>query len=84
MDTPDLISAQSFGRFAQSHTTSVAIFLFSVLFVLIQIIKPSFLYNRDGSLRVFGIGTKNKTVIPMWLVAILLGITSYFVVIAYT
>jgi hypothetical protein len=66
--------------FVRDHTTSSAVLLFSVLFVLVQVIKPSFLYNRDGSLRAFGIGTKNKTVVPMWLVAIILGIVSYFIV----
>jgi len=87
-DPTDLLSTQlarpahGFSReFVRSHTTSSAILLFSVMFVLVQVIKPSFLYNSDGSLRAFGIGTKNKTVVPMWLVAIILGIMSYFVVI---
>jgi hypothetical protein len=90
-DPTDLLSTQlarpahAFGgfsrEFVRSHTTSSAILLFSVMFVLVQVIKPSFLYNSDGSLRAFGIGTKNKTVVPMWLVAIILGIMSYFVVI---
>lgn len=87
----DLLSTQlsrpphAFGgfsrEFVRGHATSSAILLFSALFVLVQVIKPSFLYNSDGSLRAFGIGTKNKTVVPMWLVAIILGIMSYFVVI---
>jgi hypothetical protein len=90
-DPTDLLSTQlarpahafsGFTRdFIQTHVTASSIILFSALFVLIQVIKPSFLYNSDGSLRAFGIGTKNKTVVPMWLVAIILGIMSYFIVI---
>jgi hypothetical protein len=90
-DPTDLLSTQltrpahAFGgfsrEFVRSHATTSAILLFSAIFVLVQVIKPSFLYNSDGSLRAFGIGTKNKTVVPMWLVAIILGIMSYFVVI---
>ena len=90
-DPTDLLSRQlsrpahafsGFTReFVREHATTSAILLFSAVFVLVQVIKPSFLYNRDGSLRAFGIGTKNKTVVPMWLVAIILGIMSYFVVI---
>ena len=89
-DPTDLLSTQltrpthAFGGFTRgfikTHVTASAILLFSAIFVLVQLIKPSFLYNRDGSLRAFGIGTKNKTVVPMWLVAIILGIMSYFVV----
>ncbi len=89
-DPTDLLSTQlnrpsyAFGGFnrgfVRTHTTASAIVLFSVIFVLVQVIKPSFLYNQDGSLRAFGIGTKNKTVVPMWLVAIILGIMSYFIV----
>jgi hypothetical protein len=89
-DPTDLLSTQlarpahAFGGFTsdfvRNHVTSSAILLFSAIFILVQVIKPSFLYNRDGSLRAFGIGTKNKTVVPMWLVAIILGIVSYFIV----
>lgn len=90
-DPTDLLSTQltmpsyAFGgfssKFVRGNTTTSAILLFSALFVMVHMIKPSFLYNSDGSLRAFGIGTKNKTVVPMWLVAIILGIMSYFVVI---
>ena len=56
-------------------TVSIAIFI--LLFVLIQAMKPSFLYNSDGSLRPFGIGYRKKTVVPLWLVVILLSIFTY-------
>jgi hypothetical protein len=42
--------------------------------------NPSFLYNEDGSLREFGVGYSSKTVLPIWLIAILLGILSYLFV----
>jgi hypothetical protein len=44
---------------------------------------PHFLYNQDGSLREFGIGYKKKTVIPIWLVALILAILSYLFVLYY-
>ena len=46
-------------------------------------IKPGFLYNRDGSLREFGIGYTNKTIVPLWLFSIILGILSYVFVLYY-
>jgi hypothetical protein len=45
--------------------------------------KPSFLYNTDGSIREFGVGYKNKTIMPVWLVSIILGILCYIAVLAY-
>jgi hypothetical protein len=42
--------------------------------------NPSFIYNEDGSLREFGIGYSSKTILPIWLVAIVLGILSYVTV----
>jgi len=50
---------------------------------MIQIKKPSFLYHQDGSIRPFGIGFKQKTILPLWLFAILLGILCYLFVLFY-
>jgi hypothetical protein len=45
--------------------------------------KPAFLYNKDGSIREFGIGYKNKTIVPLWLFSIILGILTYLFVMYY-
>jgi uncharacterized membrane protein YozB (DUF420 family) len=60
-----------------------AIVLFLIIFVSIQMIKPAFLYNRDGSIREFGVGYRNKTIMPIWLLSLILGILSYLVVMYY-
>ena len=39
--------------------------------------KPACVYNHDGSFKVFGLGYRNKTVVPMWLVVIIAAILSY-------
>jgi hypothetical protein len=57
-----------------------SIILFMVIFGIIVILKPRFLYNQDGSLREFGVGYKNKTIFPMWLCALILGIICYFII----
>jgi len=61
----------------RQHITIVSIVLFLAIFGIVQWIKPAFLYNRDGSVREFGVGYKNKTILPLWLFSILLGILSY-------
>ena len=43
-----------------------------------------FLYNNDGSIREFGVGYKNKTILPVWFLSIILGILSYIVVLFYS
>jgi hypothetical protein len=63
--------------FIHHNKILASIIIFLAMFGLIQILKPSFLFNRDGSLRQFGIGYRNKTILPMWLLAIILGILSY-------
>jgi hypothetical protein len=44
--------------------------------------KPPWLFRPDGSIRPFGVGYRDKTILPLWLVAILLGIIVYTVVAA--
>uniref|UniRef100_A0A6C0LMA4 Uncharacterized protein n=1 Tax=viral metagenome TaxID=1070528 RepID=A0A6C0LMA4_9ZZZZ len=66
-----------YNRFIRENINLSSIVLFIVIFSIIQIMKPTFLYNNDGSLREFGIGYKNKTIFPVWLLSIVLGILCY-------
>ena len=58
----------------------IAVFLFLILFGIINAFRPSIIYNKDLSFRRFGIGYKNKTVIPIWLFSIILAILVYVAV----
>lgn len=69
--------------FIRNNINLVAIVIYITLFSVLIVSKPNFLYNKDGTLREFGIGTRKKTVFPVWLVAILLSILSYFFVLYY-
>jgi hypothetical protein len=69
--------------FVRYHKLNIAVFLFLVLFALVHFFKPAFIYNREGGFRPFGVGYKHKTVIPIWIVAIILAILSYLAVLAY-
>jgi|1048.fasta_scaffold37220_3 hypothetical protein len=66
--------------FVKRNALSVAIFLFLVLFGGINYMKPSVMYNEHGELRQFGMGYSHKTIIPVWLFAIILGILCYLAV----
>jgi hypothetical protein len=66
--------------FIKRHITSFSILVFLAAFAAIHSFKPRFMYNDDGSLRQFGIGFQRKTVVPAWLVAIVIAILSYLLV----
>jgi hypothetical protein len=65
---------------SKENVVFVAIFVFIGLFGLINAFRPSIIYNRDLSFRRFGIGYKNKSVLPIWLFSIILAIVVYVVV----
>ncbi len=67
----------------RENITLVSIILFVIIFGTIQMMKPSCFYNKDGSIRDFGVGYRNKTILPIWLLSILLGIVCYLVVLYY-
>jgi hypothetical protein len=70
-----------FNQFVSREALSViAVFIFLVLFGLVNAFRPSVIYNKDLSFRRFGIGYKNKTVIPIWLFSIILAILVYVAV----
>ena len=69
-----------FIAFVKNNITLVAVALFVLSFSLIMSFKPGFLFNKDGSIRNFGLGYKKKTVIPVWLMSIILGILAYYFV----
>ena len=70
-------------QFIYSNITLISIILYLVLFGLIQYIKPNIFYNTNGSIRQFGIGYKNKTIMPILLFAIVLGILCYLIILFY-
>jgi hypothetical protein len=69
--------------FVHRYKAAIAIVIFLALFTLFHYAKPSFAYGPDGEFRQFGVGYKNKTVLPIWTVAIAIAILSYLAVLAY-
>ena len=70
-------------QFVRYNKISIAILMFLVIFSIIHYLKPGLLYTKDGGFREFGVGYRNKTVIPIWLVSIVLAILCYFSVNLY-
>ena len=70
-------------NFIRKNIITTSIILFIIIFGIINFMTPSFLYNNDGSLRQFGLNNSKKTILPSWLLAILISILSYFIVLYY-
>jgi hypothetical protein len=69
--------------YIRQNITLVAVMLFVIIFGIIQMIKPACFYNSNGSIREFGVGYKNKTILPIWLFSLLLGIICYLAVLYF-
>ena len=66
--------------FIKNNICFFSIICFLIIYISIVKIKPLFLFNKDGSLKQFGLGYKNRSVLPLWLIAIVGGIFSYLII----
>jgi hypothetical protein len=66
--------------YQMKHIMILSICLYLLLYGIIIIYRPSMVYMPDGTIRDFGVGYRNKTPTPLWLVSILLAVISYILV----
>jgi len=69
--------------FVRVNKTSIAICIFISIFFVIHTLKPALFYTPEGGFREFGVGYKQKTVVPIWIAAIFIAILSYLAVMYY-
>ena len=62
-----------------NHKIQLSIILYIFTIVTIWVVKPTILFNENGELKEFGVNRYNKTVLPFWIVVILVSILSYFI-----
>ena len=66
------------------HPAWASAILFIVFYALFQSQFPGFMYFPQGTgLRQFGVGYRNKTILPLWLFSIVLAILCYLFVTCY-
>jgi hypothetical protein len=71
-------------HFFRNHKLSIAILFFIFIFTGIHTVKPGFIYTEEGGFRPFGVGYRDKTVVPIWLASIAIAILSYWAVLWLT
>tara|TARA_Y100000748_G_C15458012_1_gene473711 strand:+ start:1190 stop:1435 length:246 start_codon:yes stop_codon:yes gene_type:complete len=72
-----------FSTFVKNNIPLVSIIIFVIFFIIIIFTKPSLVFDKNGKPREFGLGYKNKTICPIWLIIIICGILSYLAVLYY-
>jgi hypothetical protein len=70
-------------QFVVTNINLVSIIVFLLLFAIIMVTKPNVIFDKNGKPREFGIGYKNKTILPLWLAVIILAIISYLAILCY-
>lgn len=71
------------GYYFRRYKVQSAIMIFIVSYIFVAMIQPKFCFGEDGNILQFGLNYKNKTIIPIWLVSIILAIFSYFMIYYY-
>ena len=56
----------------------IAITVYLFAFALLYILKPKLMFTKKENIREFGT-SKNKTILPIWLVSAIIGILVYIV-----
>jgi len=64
-------------RWINSSPLVFTLLIYCIAFIVIILIKPHFLFLHNGAIRKFGIGYQKKTILPLWLLSIILGIFSF-------
>ena len=72
-----------FSTFVRNNIPLVSIIIFLIIFIIVILTKPALIFDKNGKPREFGLGYRNKTVCPIWLVIIICGILSYLAVLYY-
>ena len=57
-----------------------SVILYLIIFYITYEVKPAFLFNDDGSIKLFGLGYINKTIMPVWLFTVIIAIFSYLTI----
>ena len=70
-------------NFINNNKSLVSIILFLICFIIIVLVKPNLVFDKYGKPREFGLGYKNKTIVPIWLIVIFFSILSYLLVLCY-
>jgi hypothetical protein len=60
-----------------SRRFQISLMLYLILMGIIVFLNPNFLYDKNGKIKIFGIGD-DKTLFPLWLIIFVLAVICYY------
>ena len=70
-------------EFVRKNVPLVSLIIYIILYGILIFSRPHLIYNKNGTIRNFGIGYSTRSILPIWLLAIIIAIMSYFAVLYY-
>jgi hypothetical protein len=70
-------------EFIQNNIIGATILIFLIIYSIFVLLQPSFLFTKNGQIRHFGLGKKNSSIIPIWLLVIIMVIFIYMSILCY-
>jgi len=72
-----------YNAFIGRHNLTITILIFFIIYLIVVNLKPAFLFNRNGTIRNFGLGKSKCSIFPIWLFVIFISILIYLFVLYY-
>lgn len=69
--------------FVSRFNLSITIFVFLIIYIIVVNLKPAFLFNKNGTIRNFGLGKSKCSIFPIWLFVIFIAILIYIFIMYY-
>ena len=61
-----------------SRRLQISLMLYLILVGVIVFLNPSFFYDKEGNVKIFGLGD-NKTMFPLWLIIFIIAVLCYYI-----
>lgn len=62
------------------YINKITILSYIIIIIILYIIKPSFMFTKDGYVKKFGL-KKEETIFPIWLFSIIISLFIYLLII---
>ena len=78
-----IVNYMGLQKYILQNNKTIAMIIYIALFIGIVVAKPIFIFNEDGSVKEFGLSNMKKTILPLWLIIVVIAILSYMSVLYY-
>ena len=62
-----------------NHRTIYASLFYMLSIILVMLVKPAFMFDENGNVKQFGVGTANKTIISLGVINGVAALLSFYI-----